>query len=42
MKIVVFSDIHGNLQGLESILKSIKKIICLGDVIGLGPCSKRT
>lgn len=45
MRIAVFSDIHGNLQALESIFRSIKKnnidkTICLGDVIGLGPCSK--
>lgn len=45
MKIAVFSDIHGNLPALESIIKSIKnsnvdKIICLGDVIGLGPSPK--
>ena len=41
MKIAVFSDIHGNLPALRSILCDIKKenvdrIICLGDVIGLG------
>ena len=44
-KIAVFSDIHGNLQALESILKDIEsknidEIIYLGDVIGLGPNSK--
>ena len=45
MRIALFSDIHGNLQALESIIENIKKdnverIICLGDVIGLGPNSK--
>ena len=45
MKIAVFSDIHGNLQSLEAILSDIKnenidKIICLGDVIGIGPNPK--
>lgn len=45
MKIALFSDIHGNLEALEAIMNSIKedrieKIICLGDVIGLGPNSK--
>lgn len=46
-KIAVFSDIHGNLQALQAILKDIKNekidnIICLGDVIGIGPNSKET
>ncbi len=41
-KVAIFSDIHGNQEALESILSSIEKeeydeIICLGDVIGLGP-----
>ena len=44
MRLAVFSDIHGNYQALTSILDHIKKnnidkIICLGDSIGLGPCS---
>ena len=44
MKIAVFTDIHGNFQALNVILKDIKKrkidtIISLGDVIGLGPSS---
>ena len=38
MKLAVFSDIHGNIQALNAILKDIKnkdvdKIISLGDVI---------
>ena len=42
MRLAVFSDIHGNLEALESIYTDIKKqnvdeIIYLGDVIGLGP-----
>lgn len=45
MKIAVFTDIHGNLEALNAILKDIKKqnvneIICLGDTIGIGPNSK--
>ncbi len=45
MRIAVFSDIHGNLEALEAIIEDIKNeniddIICLGDVIGLGPSSK--
>lgn len=44
-KVAIISDIHGNLPALESIINDIKnrkinKIICLGDVIGLGPNSK--
>ena len=44
MKLAVFTDIHGNIQALDAILKDIKtrkikKIISLGDVIGLGPSS---
>lgn len=45
MKIALFTDIHGNLEALQTILEDIKKqkvdkIICLGDTIGLGPNSK--
>ena len=44
-KIAIFSDIHGNLQALESIAKDIKEkqinsVYCLGDVIGIGPNPK--
>ena len=46
MKIAVFSDIHGNYQALESIIKDIKgkhidKTIFLGDAISLGPDSNK-
>jgi len=46
MKVAVFSDIHGNRFALETILndiskRSIDKMICLGDVVGLGPSSDR-
>lgn len=42
MKIAVISDIHGNLQALESVLKDIKtqncdRIFCLGDLAMAGP-----
>ena len=45
MKLAIFSDIHGNLEALSAILDDIKKqdfdeIICLGDVIGIGPNPK--
>src|SRR5574344_2607157 len=44
-RIALISDIHGNLEALESILEDIKKqeideIICLGDTIDIGPNSK--
>lgn len=44
-RIAVFSDIHGNLEALQSILKDIKsknidEIIYLGDAIAIGPESK--
>lgn len=42
MRIAIFSDIHGNQEVLKAILNDIKKenideIICLGDVLSLGP-----
>lgn len=44
-KIAIISDIHGNLQVLEAIIKDIKSkridaIICLGDTIAIGPNPK--
>ena len=44
-RIALISDIHGNLEALESILEDIKtkeidEIICLGDTIDIGPNSK--
>ncbi len=40
--IALISDIHGNLEALESVLADIKsndvaQVFCLGDVIGYGP-----
>ena len=42
MKIAVISDIHGNMQALEAVLKSAKdenceKLFCLGDLAMSGP-----
>ncbi len=42
MRYAIISDIHGNLEALESVLAEIEKravdsILCLGDVIGYGP-----
>jgi len=41
MKYAVISDIHSNLEALETVLKEISKknideIICLGDIVGYG------
>ncbi|QVY62060.1 metallophosphoesterase family protein [Cytobacillus gottheilii] len=45
-KIAVISDIHGNLTALEAVLddieiRDIHTILCLGDLIGKGPNSKK-
>ena len=42
MKIAIISDIHGNIDALESVLQDIKKencskILCLGDLVMAGP-----
>jgi len=41
-KIAVISDIHGNIPALEAVLKDIasrgiRRIFCLGDLVGKGP-----
>ncbi|MHB1156342.1 MAG: metallophosphoesterase family protein [Phycisphaerales bacterium] len=40
--LAVISDIHGNLEALQTVLadidaRNLKRIICLGDIIGYGP-----
>ena len=47
MRIAVFSDLHGNYQAAKAILEDIQKnsydeVICLGDIIGIGPKPKET
>ncbi len=40
MRILVISDIHGNLNALEAVLKDAgryEKVWCLGDIVGYGP-----
>ncbi len=42
MRTALISDIHGNLEALESVLtdiasQSVDRVICLGDIIGYGP-----
>src|SRR5664280_1259804 len=41
-RLAVFSDVHGNLPGLEAILadieaRSVAQTLCLGDLVGYGP-----
>ncbi len=39
MKIGIISDIHGNSEAINSVLKNIKEVdefICLGDIVGYG------
>lgn len=47
MKIGIISDIHSNIDALERVFKEfdkrkISKIICLGDIIGIGPYPEKT
>lgn len=42
MPIAIISDIHGNLEALQTVFKyieaqKIEKVYCLGDVVGYGP-----
>ena len=42
MRIAIFSDVHGNIEALEAVLKKfqevggIDKYVCLGDIVGYG------
>lgn len=43
MKIGVISDVHGNIEALNKVLdefekRNVEKIICCGDIIGIGAC----
>ena len=47
LKIAAFSDLHGNDQAAKAIIEDINKnnydkVICLGDIIGIGPKPKET
>ena len=47
MKVAIISDIHGNMEALESVLSDIKreecqKIFCLGDIAMAGPEPSKT
>ncbi|HEX9653856.1 MAG TPA: metallophosphoesterase family protein, partial [bacterium] len=42
MKYAIISDIHGNLEALESVLAvidnmKVDSLLCLGDIVGYGP-----
>ncbi|MBC8552386.1 MAG: metallophosphoesterase family protein [Candidatus Brocadiales bacterium] len=43
MKVIIISDIHGNLEALNKVLEYIDKlkeetrVVCLGDIVGYGP-----
>ncbi len=42
MRLMIFSDIHGNLEALENVLRdaakqNVHRSICLGDLVGYGP-----
>ncbi len=42
MKVLIFSDVHGNLPAFEQLLDreaSIERYICLGDLVNYGPWS---
>ncbi len=42
MRLMIFSDVHGNLEALQSVLadaatRNVHRRICLGDLVGYGP-----
>lgn len=42
MRIGIFSDVHGNSEALESVIKALEvekvdRVFCVGDVVGYGP-----
>ena len=42
MRYLIISDIHGNLEALQSVIASARRqkfdrILCLGDTVGFGP-----
>lgn len=40
MKILVISDIHGNLAALDAVTEKADMIFCLGDIVNYGPYPK--
>ncbi len=41
MKIVVISDIHGNLDALSALLETYDELRVLGDLVNYGPEPRR-
>ncbi|MBM3314048.1 metallophosphoesterase, partial [candidate division WOR-3 bacterium] len=46
MRIGIFSDVHGNLEALEAVLRRLKeegaeRYVCCGDIVGYGPDPNR-
>jgi len=37
MKVLIISDIHGNLAALDAIREEADKVFCLGDIVNYGP-----
>lgn len=47
MKLEIITDIHNNLTALKTVTEKLNqmkcdKIICCGDIIGIGPCPEET
>ena len=47
MKLGIITDIHNNLPALKAVVEKLNqmecdKIICCGDIIGIGPCPEET
>ncbi|MBM2833557.1 MAG: Phosphoesterase [Candidatus Brocadiaceae bacterium] len=40
MKVLIISDIHGNLAALDAIREEADKVFCLGDIVNYGPYPK--
>ena len=45
IRYAILSDIHGNLEGLDVVLKDAREqkcthYVCLGDIVGYGPNPK--
>lgn len=40
MKIIIISDIHGNIAALDAINEKADLVLCLGDVVNYGPYPK--
>ena len=40
MKVLIISDIHGNLAALDAIREGADKVFCLGDIVNYGPYPK--